>query len=112
MESRVISQHQVLIVAFAFSAPGNGWLTTRAAADKMRIPARTVRHHLRRLVELGVLEKVTVFGGCRYHVRAESDMDARAMDYLRRLGEVRKTFERKPGRLRTTLASFAGMLAI
>jgi predicted transcriptional regulator len=112
MESRVISQHQVLIVAFAVSAPGNGWFTTRAAADKMRIPPRTVRHHLRRLVELGVLERVRVFGGCRYHVRAEVDMDERAMDYLRRLSEVRKTFERKPGRLRTTLASFAGMRAI
>ena len=113
MESAAISQHEVLVCAFAFGVGGNGWFTARAVSSKVNnVSPRTVRRHLKRLVDVGVLEKVTVFGGCRYHVRAEADMHARAMDYLRRLGEVRKAFEKKPGRIRTTLASFAGMLAI
>ena len=107
MESLAISLHQILVCNFAFNA---GWFTTAQAASKTRVPARTVRRHLVRLVKLGILEKRTAFGGCRYHKRDESEMDDRAIAYVQRLTSIRETFERKPGKIRTTLASLAGLV--
>jgi DNA-binding transcriptional ArsR family regulator len=112
MESRVPSQHLILILAYAFDPPGNGWFTTKAAAAKLNIKERTVRHHLRRLVDAGVLEKRTVFGGTYYKRLEEDYLSPSAMTYLRRLGAIREVFEKKPGKLRMKLTSIVAMLAI
>jgi DNA-binding transcriptional ArsR family regulator len=112
MENALISKHLVLVCAFAGNAPGNGWFTTREAAEKMGIKERTVRHHLKRLVDVGLIERVRVFGGCRYKQREADYLDPKALAYLKRLDEVRQTFERKRGGLRMKLTSIAAMLAI
>jgi DNA-binding transcriptional ArsR family regulator len=111
-ENRLISHHLVLVCSYAGSAPGNGWFTTRQAADKLGIKERTVRHHLKRLVDVGLIERVRVFGGARYHRLDADHLDPPAKAYLKRLDAVRITFERKRGGLRMKLTSFASMLAI
>ena len=110
MENKLISHHLVLVCAYVFNPGGNGWTTTKTIAVKMGIPERTVRHHLKRLVDAGLVERVRMFGGARYHRR--DDPDPKAEAYLKRLDEVRRTLERKPGKLRMRLASVAAMFAL
>jgi DNA-binding transcriptional ArsR family regulator len=98
-----------LVCAFAGNAPGNGWFTTRDAAAKLSMSERTVRHHLKRLVDVGLIERVRVFGGARYKRRDEDYLDPSAKAYLKRLDEVRRTLERKRGGLRMKLTSLAMM---
>jgi predicted transcriptional regulator len=110
MESRAISLHQIAVCDFAFKR--KGWFTSGDLASKTKMKLRTAQLHLKRLTDLGILERRKAFGGCRYHVRPEAEMDSRAMDYLKRLGDLYETFGRKRRSLSSTLSSVAAMFAL
>jgi DNA-binding transcriptional ArsR family regulator len=109
-ESALISPHQVAVCSFAIKH--GGWFTTRALVTRMKISDRTARLHLKRLTDLGVLERRKLFGGCRYRVRPEADMDERAKAYLLRLTSIRETLDRRRRSIGSTLASVVTMFAI
>jgi DNA-binding transcriptional ArsR family regulator len=62
MESRVISLHQITVLTYAFRR--KGWFTTRQLSAKTEMSPRTARHHLKRLTELGILDRRRSFSGC------------------------------------------------
>jgi len=60
-----VSRHELLIVQ---ALTVSEWLTARQVAGRSPVAPRTVRHHLKRLHEDGLLECERVFGGFRYRL--------------------------------------------
>ena len=107
-ESAAISLHQIAICSYAINREGRWFTSTMVAASKANISPRTIRRHLRRLVEVGILERRKAFGGCRYRVLPVEGMNERAKNYLDRLSALWETFERR--RRRSVLSSIVGMM--
>ena len=76
----MIGKSQVKI--YVFASRGD-WFTACEAARKTGINPRTVRWHLLRLTQIGVLERRTSFGGCRY--RMATHLSGGAADHVREL---------------------------
>jgi DNA-binding transcriptional ArsR family regulator len=110
-ESIDISIHQISVAAYAIKRKG-AWFTTRdvAASAKGRLNPRTVRRHLLRLVDIGLLERRRAFGGCRYTLVEFERLDTRARAYLDRLTLIRETFDQR--KRSSMLSGIVGMLPI
>lgn len=93
METNEISIHEAVIYS---SLRGSAkWMTNReiAKATARPVAERTVRHHTRRLVALGLLDLAEVFPAHRYRV---SEMaDKRNAAYVNRLKAACEVFEIK-----------------
>ena len=108
MESTSISVAQLRVCDYVLSHAR--WFTTKQAAHGARVPERSTRRHLTRLFEIGILERVHMFEGYRWHRR--DTLDERAAAYMARLDELLATYARKRRTLGSTLTGLVGMLAI
>jgi len=102
----MVSLHELHVHAFVIEA--KGWFTSRDVVTATNMAPRTVRRHLRRFVDLGLLARVRAFGGCRYK-RTLVPGD-HAVDYLAELEAVRESFLETRGAIRATFAAFRRML--
>ena len=87
METAEISEHQVAV--FEHLKDG-AWKTSAEVALATRIAGRTARHHLTKLVALGVLEEARIFPGHRYRLNGRPS--ARAAEFVKRLKDAGEIF--------------------
>ncbi len=87
MESNEISLHELKIYK---SMSLEQWLTSKEVAKSSGVADRTARHHLLRLVKLGVLDQAEVFPAHRY--RLSKFADKRNASYKIRLDQAAEVF--------------------
>jgi predicted ArsR family transcriptional regulator len=88
METNEVSLHQLKV--FDCVAAATGWVTSKQVTDSVGISGRTVRAHLLKLVNLGLLDQAEVFPGHRYRLSAHAEKRNKA--YLQRLDKAREVF--------------------
>jgi predicted transcriptional regulator len=89
MENNEISAHEVRLYQTLLSSE---WVTSKDAAHKSNVAARTARHHLRRLVELGICDLAEVFPAHRYRISKMASKRNKA--YLLRLEYAMEALKR------------------
>jgi Fic family protein len=62
-----VSIHEARLFAVLMKCGGE-WLTSQEIAKKSKVAERTSRNHLKKLAELGLVERVKVFPGHRYRI--------------------------------------------
>jgi hypothetical protein len=77
METNEISLHLCRVYKAAKDA--SGWTTSADIAAASGVAGRTARHHLLRLVNLGVLDQAEVFPAHRYKLSDKADKRNKAM---------------------------------
>jgi predicted ArsR family transcriptional regulator len=87
METNEVSRHQVLVFR---SLKDGTWVTSKEVAERAKVAERTARAHLKRLVDLGLLDEAKVFPGHRY--RLSEKAEKRNGAYVRRLEEAASVF--------------------
>lgn len=92
MERNEVSLHEVKVVFFVCSA--GEWRTANEIAVATGVAARTVRAHVRRLVNLGIFDQAEVFPGHRY--RFSSMAAQRNKSYIQRLNSAADALRIKP----------------
>jgi hypothetical protein len=89
MEHKEIS-HQEVKIYRALKAAAGEWRTSREIGKTAKVAARTVRLHMKRMVELRMVDKVELFPG--YHYRLSSKAEHRNKDYIARLEAASEIF--------------------
>ena len=90
MENNEISQHEVMVYKVLL-ANKNRWLTNGEIGKAVsEVAPRTIRHHTKRLVDLGLLDLAEVFPGHRYRL-SENAMKRNAA-YTKRLESAAEVF--------------------
>jgi DNA-binding transcriptional ArsR family regulator len=81
MENNEISEHEIRV--YCVLRDTEQWVTSADVVTTGHVKPRTARHHLRRLVNLGIVDMAAVFPGHRY--RLAKMAGKRNAGYLRRL---------------------------
>lgn len=69
LSHRQVSRQELLVVQ---ALGTDKWITTRELAAKLPVAPRTVRHHVKRLHEDGLVECQRIFGGFLYRLRGDA----------------------------------------
>jgi hypothetical protein len=83
MTGKKVSAQQTRMMT-AFLAEPESWFDGTAIVRKTGLPGSSVRHFLFNFYKLGLLERVDVYGGYRYHLSPT----AQAQPYFQRLKEA------------------------
>jgi predicted ArsR family transcriptional regulator len=86
MSIDTVSRHEVQV----FLAVGQSWTTSHEVAEKARVASVTARHHLLKLADRGLIERLEVFPGYRY--RTVQNGQPRKQAYLQRLEDAAAAF--------------------
>ena len=91
MDNNQISLHELLVFA-AFSRAKGKWLTNMELADELapRVQPRTVRHHVKRLADKGIVTQAPVFPSHRFQLAER--VPQRGTSYLDRLHKAAEVF--------------------
>ncbi len=84
MEEGEVSLNQVKV--FDFVRKSEGWVTAAEIATGSGVVPRTVRHHVLKLVKLGIFDQAEIFSAHRYRVSEHADKHNAA--YVLRLHEA------------------------
>lgn len=86
-EGSEVSVHLVRIYCCCLAG---GWVTSAEVATRARVSPRTARHHLLRLVRLGILDQAEVFPRHRYRVSQLAGKRNKA--FVQRLEKAQEVF--------------------
>jgi len=91
MEQNEISQHEVKVYRALFNQRGE-WLSSRDIERLVSgVAPRTIRHHVKKLVDNGLADVAELFPGHRY--RWSEKAERRNKSYLLRLQKAQEVFD-------------------
>ena len=88
METSEVSLH--LVKVYMFLKGRIDWVTSKDVAQGAHIAERTARHHLLKLVRLGIVDQAEVFPAHRYHLSRLAEK--RNKSFVQRLEQAKEIF--------------------